>query len=188
MQWPQRLSVATERAAAAPESPTEPTAGGPTATRDVASHVPPQEGLEPVRVLLGDADLAGWVAPHGERLTDVLQRRGSLAFLPAVAQAGEWVELSSRDLYAVVPPPHVSPPEFRVKRQRQQVLARFGRYAVIGIAHLRPGEEQDPLLRATRPFLPLTEATLTMDGDESSALHLDVIIVNLAHVEAFGPA
>lgn len=187
MQWPLRLSAASERAAVAADPSTAPTREESVPTGEATHANPPQEELEPVRVLLADADLAGWVEPHGERLTDILQRRSALAFLPAFARAGEWVELSSRDLYAVVPPPHVSPPEFRVKRQRQQVLARFGRYAVVGIAHLRPGEEQDPLLRATRPFLPLTEATLTMDGDESTALHLDVIIVNLAHVEAFGP-
>jgi hypothetical protein len=188
MQWPLRLSVATERSTAAPDIPTEQTPATSARSPEAAPHTAPREGLEPVRVLLADADLAGWVEPHGERLTDILQRRSTLPFLPAFAQAEEWVELSSRDLYAVVPPPHVSPPEFRVQRQRQQVLARFGRYAVIGIAHLRPGEEQDPLLRATRPFLPLTEATLTMDGEDSNALHLDVLIVNLAHVEEFGPA
>jgi hypothetical protein len=181
MQWPLRLSATSERVVNASPTLPEPSTSARVAG-DFALVDAPREGLEPARVLLADADLAGWVEPHGERMTDILQRSAPLAFLPVLAGSEEWVQLATRDLYAVVPPPHVSPPEFRVHRQRQQVHARVGRYGITGIAHLRAGEERDPLLRATKPFLPLTDATLVIDDNESAPLHFEVLIINLEHV------
>jgi hypothetical protein len=142
------------------------------------------EQLEPIRIFLKDADLAGWVRPQFERTTDILQRGVPLSFLPAGAQPGEWVDLRAEEILMVVPPPHTSQRWMRVERQLEQVAIRLGPYTVTGTAHLRRGQEQDLYLRATRPFLPLTDATFGTAQD-ATPHRVATLIVNLNWVEEF---
>lgn len=137
--------------------------------------------LEPIRLILPDAQLAGWVQPNGERLTDLLAPGTPLWFLPAGLEADGWVPIEPADLVFVVPPPHVSLPERRVHRQRHDAFVRAGRYHLTGTAHLVPGEENDPYLRSTRQFLPITDATLESQGDPAE--HLQTVIVNVKRVD-----
>jgi hypothetical protein len=139
--------------------------------------------LEPMRVYTRDIEVAGHVRPSTERTTDILQRGEELPFLPEGADAaepGSWVSLAPKSVLLVVPPPHLSAPEKRLHRQTQQVVIRIGRYLVSGTAHLRPGYEHDLFLRATQPFLPLTDAVIATDAGE---VHHEVVIVNLGEVE-----
>jgi hypothetical protein len=142
------------------------------------------EQLEPIRIFLKDSDLAGWVRPLAERTTDLLQRGVPLSFRPAGAQAGEWMEMATEEILMVVPPPYVSPRWLRAQRQLEQVAIRIGPYLVTGTAHLRRGQEQDLYLRATRPFLPLTDATFATAQDETPT-RVETLIVNLNWVEEF---
>jgi hypothetical protein len=58
-----------------------------------------------------------------------------------------------------------------------------GDLRVTGTAHLRPGEQDDPMLRATRRFLPLTDAAFRRgDGPEERA---EVVIVYLRRTSEF---
>lgn len=139
---------------------------------------PEGEALEPIRILLGDADLAGYVRPLSERVTDLLQRGSPILFHPAGSPSDEWLEISASDVLMVVPPPltrRFGPREQRVQRR---VAMRVGPYAVSGVAYLKPGQEHDLLLRATRPFMPLTEATFGR-ADAQEHHEVDTIIVNL---------
>ena len=139
--------------------------------------------LEPIRIYTRDIVVAGWVQPSDERMTDRLHRGQELAVLPEGADpsaAESWISLAASDVLMVIPPPHVSPPEKRLHRQTQQVLVRIGQYVVSGTAHLKPGFEQDLFLRATQPFLPLTDAVIAIEDGEAP---YDVVIVNLAEVE-----
>jgi hypothetical protein len=145
----------------------------------------PEPPSERIHVYARGMEISGWVQPSGERITDILRHGGELAFLPDGADAADpdsWLSLVSDSVLIVVPPPHVSPPERRLRRQTQRVRVRVGQYDVTGTAHLRPGFEQDLLLRATQPFLPLTDATLATDGRPGTQSH-DVVIVNLAEVQ-----
>ena len=145
----------------------------------------PEPPSERIRVYARDMEISGWVQPSGERITDILRRGGELAFLPDGADASDpdsWLSLVSDSVLVVVPPPHVSPPERRLRRQTQRVRVRVGQYEVTGTAHLRPGFEQDLMLRATQPFLPLTDATLATES-WPEVLPYDVVIVNLAEVQ-----
>jgi hypothetical protein len=142
------------------------------------------EGLEPIRVILEDADLSGWVHLQGQRMTDILQAGEPFAFLPAGDEQAQWTELFPDETVLVVPPPHVSPPELRVPRNQHQVFIRAGRFRVAGTAHLRPGEQDDPILRAMRRFLPLTQATFARDDEPDEPA--EVVIVNLRRVDEFG--
>jgi hypothetical protein len=60
---------------------------------------------------------------------------------------------------------------------------RIGDYQLIGTANLRPGEQDDPMLRATRRFLPLTEVVMAYGGGAEESI--EVVIVNLRRVDEF---
>lgn len=145
----------------------------------------PIDDLEPIRLLTEDLDLNGWVRTGGQRMTDILQAGEPFMFLPAGVNQG-WTEVFPDELTLVVPPPHVSPPAVRLPTNRHAVLVRAGGYRVTGTAHLRPGELDDPILRATRRFLPLTDASFARGDAPANAA--EVVIVNLRRVEEFGPA
>jgi hypothetical protein len=144
--------------------------------------IPTVDDLEPIRLVTEELDLTGWVRKQDQRMTDILQSGEPFSFLPAGANQG-WTEVFPDELTLVVPPPHVSPPAVRLPTNQHGVMIRTGSYQVAGTAHLRPGELDDPILRATRRFLPLTKATFRHgDGPDQTA---EVVIVNLRRVEDF---
>jgi len=143
------------------------------------------DGLEPIRLILEDADLSGWIHVPDQRMTDLLQTGEPFSFLPAGIDGAEWSDVYPDETVLVVPPPYVSPPELRVPRNQHQVFIRAGRFRVEGTAYLRPGEQDDPILRATRRFLPLTQATFACDDRPDE--QVDVVIVNLRRVDEFVP-
>lgn len=141
--------------------------------------------LQPVRIYTADAVFDGWVAPEGQRMTDLLQQGPDIAVLPQGADrrdADAWIRMETNDMLLVVPPPHVSPPERRVARDQREVRLRVAGFQVIGTAHLKPGLEHDPYTRVTRPFLPLT-AAIVLPADGSQPTACDVVIVNLRWAE-----
>lgn len=141
------------------------------------------EDLEPIRIILEHEDLAGWVRVGDRRMTDILQAGDIFLFLPKAAEGADWIEIYPDETLLVVPPPHVSSPELRLTRTLHRVAIRLDDLAVAGIAHLRPGEQDDPVMRATRRFLPLTEASFARDGEAEQTA--DVVIVNLRRVSEF---
>jgi hypothetical protein len=137
--------------------------------------------LEPVRLILEEADLTGWIYTQGQRMTDILQSGEPFSFLQS--DLAQWTEVVPDDTLLVVPPPHTSAPDQRLPRNRHRVLIGVGDYRVLGTAHLRPGEQDDPMLRATRRFLPLTDAIFSRaDGPGEGA---DAVIVNLRRTSSF---
>jgi hypothetical protein len=150
----------------------------PFAKRPKGSPPPP---LEPIRLYTDEAVINGWVTTEGERLTDILQHADELVFLPEGAdrdQPAAWGHVLTGKVLFVVPPPHVSPPERKQSRERQELTVNVGEYRITGIAHLRPGIERDVYLRASQPYLPLTSATVAR-ADGSGPEAFDVVIVNL---------
>ncbi len=141
------------------------------------------EDLEPIRIILEKEDLAGWVRAGDRRMTDILQAGDAFLFLPGGAEQADWTEIYPDETLLVVPPPHVSSPELRLTRTLHRVAIRLDDLHVAGIAHLRPGEQDDPVMRATRRFLPLTEASFARDGEAERTA--DVVIVNLRRVSEF---
>jgi len=148
-------------------------------------NVEPPE-LQPIHLYSSDAMFAGWVHTAGERITDILHRGDELAVLPEGADHQDpdaWLAVNPDALLAVVPPPHLSRPELRLHRQREAILIRTGPYRISGTAHLKPGHGQDPFVRATQPFLPLTDALVQRDEEQPE--RFDVVIVNLRLMEEF---
>ena len=142
------------------------------------------EELEPIRLIIEGGDVSGWVRPGEQRMSDILQSGKPFSFLPAGADRTAWTEVVPDELVLVVPPPHVSSPTLRLPTVHHEVRIRAGNYRVVGTAHLRPGEQDDPILRATRRFLPLTNVTFGF-GDEPAET-AEVVIVNLRRVNEFG--
>jgi len=143
---------------------------------------PPDGNLEPIRVITEEEDRTGWVFTQGQRMTDILSAGEPFPFL-ADDDLTHWAEVIPDEVVIVVPPPHVSEPGLRLPGQRHRVLISAGAYQVSGTALLRPGEQDDPILRATRRFLPLTEASFARgDGPLQQA---EVVIVNLRRTSAF---
>ena len=141
------------------------------------------EDPQPIRIILEDGDLTGWIYTHGQRMTDILQAGEPFQVLPKGGGPGQWTEVFPDDVVLVVPPPHVSDPSLRVHGNQTNVLIRAGEYHIAGTAHMRPGEQDDPMLRATRRFLPLTEATFGREGEPAE--QADVVIVNQRRTSGF---
>jgi hypothetical protein len=137
--------------------------------------------LEPIRLILEEADLTGWLYTQGRRMTDILQAGDPFSFLQD--DLTHWIEVVPDDMLLVIPPPHVSAPDQRLARNQHRVLIGAGDYRVLGTAHLRPGEQDDPMLRATRRFLPLTDAIFSRGEGAGEAA--EVVIVNLRRTSSF---
>ncbi len=142
------------------------------------------DDLEPIRIILESADLTGWVRSGGQRMTDLLQAGDPFPFLSGASTGADWTEIFPTETVLVVPPPHVSPPELRAQRTLQRVALRLGDLRVTGTAYLRPGEQDDPVLRASRRFLPLTDASFAREGAAEETA--ETVIVNLRRVSEFG--
>lgn len=138
--------------------------------------------LEPIRLILEEADLTGWIYTQGQRMSDILQAGEPFSFLNE-DDLSQWREIFPDETLLVVPPPHVSQPTLRLPGNKTQVVISAGAYRVAGTAHLRPGEQDDPILRATRRFLPLTDATFGREGGAEE--RADVVIVNLRRTSEF---
>jgi hypothetical protein len=142
--------------------------------------------LERVRILTPEMPLDGFVAPTGQRVTDILLRGQDLAFLPAGADAapGNWLLIAPADLLVVIPPPLPRGREWRSTVHRVDAFADAGPYRVSGTAHLPAGEELDLEFRSRQPFLPLTDATIARA--DAAPERAAVAIVNLDNCRAFG--
>jgi hypothetical protein len=146
--------------------------------------IPTADDLEPIRLISEDLDLKGWVRTQGQRMTDILQQGEPFSFL-AAGGGQAWTDVFPDELVFVVPPPRVSEPTLRLRHNQHAILIRAGSYRIAGTAHMRPGELDDPILRATRRFLPLTQATFGRGDEPAEAA--EVVIVNLRRVEEFNP-
>ena len=136
--------------------------------------------LSPVRIFTDALELRGFIAPTGQRVTDMLLRGQDLAFLPEGAEPSPeaWVSVAPGDVLFVVPPPLTNsaplPNEFHVV----DVTVTIGDHRITGSIHLRPDERIGPDLARRQPFLPMTRATLA--SPQGAPERVDVVIVNLA--------
>jgi ABC-2 type transport system ATP-binding protein len=142
----------------------------------------PEAGMESVRLFLADADLAGWTTSGGQPMIDILQRGMPIAFQPASVGAAERIEVPPEDILLVVPSSQIGLNGDGPQRKRRQVLLRVGPYMVTGTAHLSDDDQQAPAW-AIRPFLPLTKATLSRDGQPAESL--PSVLVNLDRSDEF---
>jgi hypothetical protein len=137
------------------------------------------DALAPVEILTTEIELQGFIAPIGQRVTDMLLRGQDLAFLPKGAEAvpENWVSVPPSQILVVIPPPlamRTPPPQ---RPQLRHLVVLVGPYVVNGTAHLPGGGSVAADLRLSHPFLPLTDASIA-GGEEARTV--PVAIVNLA--------
>lgn len=139
------------------------------------------DGLDPIRIFTTELELSGFVAPAGQRVTDMLLRGQDLAFLPAGAavEPEQWVWVSPADILFVMPPPLPRAAGWQKDRKLHRVHVQLPGYQVTGTAHLDPGYEPGADLTSLRSFLPITSAEIARDG-VAQAEAMDVVIVNLS--------
>lgn len=144
----------------------------------------PSGSLPAVRIFTAELELRGSIAPTGQRVTDMLLRGQDLAFLPdgATPSPEAWISIAPEDVLFVVPPPLANPSRPPESYRLVDVRLRIGEYRIIGIAHLRDGEQLDGDLARRQPFLPVTRATIASDRAEPE--RVDVVIVNLGPSES----
>ena len=141
--------------------------------------------LDAIRIFTAALELRGYVAPTGQRITDILLRGQDLAFLPQGAEEApeNWLMVAPSDILVVVPPPLPKRIAVRTTVTRREVFVEVDPYRVTGTAHLGEGDVLDDAFRDRQPFLALTKAKLETGGEVTK---LDVAIVNLAASSRFG--
>lgn len=135
---------------------------------------PDDVSLAPIRIFTRELELAGFVAPTGQRVTHLLLRGHDLAFLPAGAEPepGNWVLVAANDVLFVVPPP-LSPAQRRGGGQGTfPVAVTVGPYRITSAAHVQGSGGA-----GQAAFLPLTGARIAQEGSPEETV--DVAIVNV---------
>ena len=161
---------------------------------DGSAAVQPVEHLEPVEIYTVGALLTGVVAPHGQRLSDMLNQGSVLRVrdtnltayqagvqIPA-AEGGAWHSVDTSDILFVMPPEHLSSRQLRIHRSRHRVKLEVGDFEVTGTAHMPPGTALDVyVLRTKTRFVALTHASAYSRTDPAWERSASVILVNVAH-------
>lgn len=133
--------------------------------------------LDPIRIITSAIELIGFVAPTGQRVTDMLLRGQDLAFLARGAEPAPdaWISVAPADILFVIPPPLPSSAGWRPRTDgTTRTSVRVGPYRLVGIAH-RPVTADTAV---DQPFLPLTSVSIQRDG-ANEIEDVEVAIVNI---------
>jgi hypothetical protein len=145
---------------------------GPMATQGSAAIATAPE-LAPIELYTADARIVGWIAPNGQRVTDLLATKGELRL---------W-RPSPGPLDETSPPPEGDPSRAEENGEWESLATA----RVTGNIHLQPGVEVGPHLLRSTGFIPLTDAYLLHNGEPSFEHVVSVVIVNAAHVTQMVP-
>ena len=176
---------------------------GPSTTQGSTALASSPE-LAPIEIYTADSRVVGWIAPDGQRVTDLLNSRDELrlwrpspgAFdetgaLPANGRvdgdSGEWESLATARVILAMPPEWRASRQLRLHRRLRRAALVAGPFSVTGNVHLPVGAEVSPHLLRGRAFLPLTDAYLLYNGEPSFEHVVSVVIVNTAHVAQIVP-
>jgi hypothetical protein len=161
--------------------------------------------LAPIELYTAEGRIVGWIAPHGQRVTDLLTNRDELrlwrpspgplgdAGMPTPpdpsegGENGEWESLATARVILAMPPEWRASRQLRLHRRLRRAALTAGPFSVTGNVHLAPGSEVGPHLLRGGGFLPLTDAHLLHDGEPPFEHVVSVVIVNTAHVSHIVP-
>lgn len=176
---------------------------GPAATQGSAALAAVSD-LAPVELYTADARIVGWIAPHGQRVTDLLSTQDELRLwrpspgrldevtMPPSTDAlpgdnGEWESLPTARIILAMPPEWRASRQLRLHRRLRRAALTAGPFNVTGNVHLHPGTEAGPHVLRTQAFLPLTDAYILHNGEPPFEHVVSVVIVNSAHVAQIVP-
>ena len=180
---------------------------GPTATQGSAA-LATSPDLAPIELYTADARIVGWIAPNGQRVTDLLSTQDELRLwrpspgpldersLPSVdavavsatgGENGEWESLLTDRVILAMPPEWRASRQLRLHRRLRRASCVAGPFNLTGNVHLAPGMEVGLHLARTHRFLPLTDAYILHSGDPPFEHVVSVALVNTAHVAQIVP-
>ena len=180
---------------------------GPSATQGSAA-VAMSPDLAPIEIYTADARIVGWIAPNGQRVTDLLTTQDELrlwrpspgalddrsvpptgvALAPgAPGDNGQWESLPTARVILAMPPEWRASRQLRLHRRLRRAACIAGPFNITGNVHLAPGVEVGLHLLRTQRFIPLTDAYILHSGDPPFEHVVSVAIVNAAHVAKMVP-
>lgn len=176
---------------------------GPSATRGSAALAVAPE-LAPIEIYTAESRIVGWIAPQGQRVTDLLGSQDELRLwrpspgplddtAPAPTNGalpgdnGEWETLPTARVILAMPPEWRASRQLRLHRRLRRAAVLAGPFNVTGNVHLPPGVEVGLHLVRSQAFVPLTDAYILHNGEPSFEHVVSVVIVNSAHVAQIVP-
>ncbi len=176
---------------------------GPSATQGSAA-VAMSPDLAPIELYTADARIVGWIAPNGQRVTDLLSSQDELRLwrpspgamddrsMPVPEPGmpgdnGEWESLATDRVILAMPPEWRASRQLRLHRRLRRAACLAGPFNVTGNIHLAPGVEVGLHLLRSQRFIPLTDAYILHDGEPPFEHVVSVAIVNSAHVAKIVP-
>jgi hypothetical protein len=161
--------------------------------------------LAPIELYTADARIVGWIAPRGQRVTDLLSTSDELRLwrpspgpldetgptLDAAPgnpdESGEWESIPTARVILAMPPEWRASRQLRLHRRLRRAAVVAGPFSVTGNVHLAPGMEIGLHLARVDRFLPLTDAHLLHNGEPPFEHVVSVALVNTAHVAQIVP-
>ena len=176
---------------------------GPSATQGSAALASSPE-LAPIEIYTADSRIVGWIAPDGQRVTDLLNSRDELRLwrpspdrtdevgMPAPGEevggeSGAWEGLATARVVLAMPPEWRASRQLRLHRRLRRAALVAGPFSITGNVHLANGVQVGPHLLRGQGFLPLTDAYFLRAGEPSFEHVVSVVIVNTVHVSQIVP-
>ncbi|MGH2382482.1 MAG: hypothetical protein ACRDG7_14865 [Candidatus Limnocylindria bacterium] len=176
---------------------------GPSATQGSAVVAAAPE-LAPIEIYTAESRIVGWIAPQGQRVTDLLSTKDELRLwrpspgplddtaLPTTDGAvpgdnGEWESLPTARVILAMPPEWRASRQLRLHRRLRRAAVIAGPFNLTGNVHLHPGVEVGLHLVRSQSFVPLTDAYLLHNGEPPFEHVVSVVIVNSAHIAQIVP-
>ncbi|HEX2221047.1 MAG TPA: hypothetical protein VHK06_00815 [Candidatus Limnocylindria bacterium] len=150
--------------------------------------------LAPIELYTAASRIVGWLAPNGQRVTDLLNSSSELRLwrpspLPLDSTAStpeggeaEWESLPTDAVILAMPPEWRASRQLRLHRRLRRVALSAGPFNVTGNVHLPPGGEPGPHLYRGHRFLPLTDAYILHTAEPPFEHVVSVVIVNTAYI------
>jgi hypothetical protein len=178
---------------------------GASATQGSTAVAASSPDLAPIELYTADSRIVGWIAPNGQRVTDLLTSKddlrlwrpspgpldetgGPVATDPTKAgENGEWQSLPTARVILAMPPEWRASRQLRLHRRLRRAAVLAGPFSVTGNIHLAPGVEVGAHLLRQQSFIPLTDAYLLHNGEPPFEHVVSVVIVNAAHVSQIVP-
>ncbi|MGQ0609138.1 MAG: hypothetical protein ACT4OQ_11840 [Chloroflexota bacterium] len=176
---------------------------GPSATQGSAAVAASPE-LAPIEIYTAESRIVGWIAPQGQRVTDLLSTKDELRLwrpspgplddtaLPTTegtvpGDNGEWESLPTARVILAMPPEWRASRQLRLHRRLRRAAVIAGPFNLTGNVHLHPGVEVGLHLVRSQRFVPLTDAYLLHNGEPPFEHVVSVVIVNSAHIAQIVP-
>lgn len=180
---------------------------GPSATQGSAA-LATSPDLAPIELYTADARIVGWIAPNGQRVTDLLSSQDELRLwrpspgplddrsMPSVgavtdsvapSENGEWESLPTARVILAMPPEWRASRQLRLHRRLRRAAWVAGPFNLTGNVHLAPGVDVGLHLTRTHRFIPLTDAYILHSGDPPFEHVVSVALVNTSHVAQIVP-